>query len=211
MNYSDLASRLTDFGERLARHAHKLQGQDLGKSAGKLARQLEKFEAHLQSYLASRKSGELLLELLLHSPSSKRHLTVALLKNVLRKVCGKRLKAEELAAARREFVEVVHDAGKQDDAAEFLKAAFGEAAHVESGGKEKAQLQREFLHLGQLLDEEFAKEIGALSFGELRRIATVNGIRFTDKTTKKRLGALIRRYAQRAALNVAAANVPSRG
>jgi hypothetical protein len=211
MNYSDLASRLSEFGERLAKHAHKLEGQDLGRSAGKLAMQLDRFEEHLESYLASRKSGELLLEILLHSPSSKRHLTVALLRHALRKVCGKRLKAEELAAAKREFIELVHDAGKQDDAAEFLKAAFAEAVHVESGGQEKAQLQREFIHLGRLLDEEFAKEVSTRTFGELRRIAGVNGVRFTEKTTKQRLGALIRRYAQRAALNVTAAHVPSRG
>src|ERR1700740_2132699 len=138
MNYSDLASRLSEFGERLAKHAHKLEGQDLGKSAGKLAIQLDRFEEHLESYLASRKSGELLLEILLHSPSSKRHLTVALLKNALRKVCGKR-----------------------------LKAAFAEAVHVEFGGKEKAQLQREFIRLGRLLDEEFAKEVSTRTFGEL--------------------------------------------
>lgn len=59
-------------------------------------------------------------------------------------------------------------------------------------------------------DEEFAKKVSTLTFGELRRIAGVDGIRFTDKTTKQRLGVLIRRYAQRAALNVAAAHVPSR-
>jgi len=32
----------------------------------------------------------------------------------------------------------------------------------------------------------------------------MNGIRFTDKTTKQRLGALIRRYAQRAVFNISA-------
>jgi hypothetical protein len=71
-------------------------------------------------------------------------------------------------------------------------------------------LQREFVHLGQLLDEDFAVEIAARTIAELRRIATVNGIRFTDKTNRQRLTTLIRRYAQRAALNVAAARVPSR-
>jgi hypothetical protein len=30
---------------------------------------------------------------------------------------------------------------------------------------------------------------------ELRRVATVNGIRFTDKTNRQRLSTLIRRYA----------------
>jgi hypothetical protein len=210
MNYSDLATRLSQLGERLAKQSDKLEGQNLGRSAGKLSLQLQRFEEELESHLASRKSGELLLESLLRSPASKRHLTLPLLKHGLREICGKRLKSEELAAAKREFIELVHASGKQDPAVEFLRQGFAEAVHVESGGKDKALLQREFLHLGQLLDEEFAREISARTLPELRRIATVNGIRFTGKTNRQRLTTLIRRYAQRAAFNVAAARVPSR-
>jgi hypothetical protein len=210
MNYSDLSSRLLHLGERLAKHAGKIEGETLGKSAGKLVAQLSSFEEDLESYLASRKSGELLLETLLRSPTAKRHLTVEMLKHSLREVTGKRLKSADLPAAKREFIELVHEFRKQDKAAEFLQEAFADAFHVESGGKDKLRLQHEFISLGQLTDEEFAQEIGKRTFGELRRVASVNGIRFTDKTTKQRLTALIRRYAQRAALNIAAARVPSR-
>ncbi len=210
MNYSDLAAKLSQLGERLAKQSDRLEGGDLGRSAAKLASHLARFEEQLESYLASRKSGELLLESLLRSPSSKRHLTIPLLKRGLREICAKRLKSEELSAAKREFVELVHAAGKQDQATEFLQSAFAEAVHVETGGKDKALLQREFVHLGQLLDDEFATEIGSRTLPELRRVATVNGIRFSAKTTRQRLTALIRRYAQRAAFNVAAARVPSR-
>jgi hypothetical protein len=128
----------------------------------------------------------------------------------LREICAKRLKSEDVVAAKREFIDLVHAAQKQDLAVQFLKEAFAEAAHVESGGKDKALLQREFVHLGQLLDEDFAVEIAARTIAELRRVASVNGIRFTDRTDRQRLITLIRRYAQRAALNVAAARVPSR-
>jgi len=210
MNYSDLSSRLLHLGERLAKHAGKIEGETLGKSAGKLIAQLSSFEEDLESYLASRKSGELLLETLLRSPTAKRHLTVDMLKHSLREVTGKRLKSDDLPAAKREFIELVHEFRKQDKAAEFLQEAFADAFHVESGGKDKLRLQHEFIGLGQLTDEEFAQEIGTRTFGELRRVASVNGIRFTDKTTKQRLTALIRRYAQRAALNIAAARVSSR-
>jgi hypothetical protein len=210
MNYSDLASRLSQLGERLAKNSDKLEGDTLGRSARNLAAQLDRFEEQFESHLASRKSGELLLENLLHSPTSKRHLTVALLKQGLREICGKRLKPEDLAAAKREFIELVRGVGKQDHAVEFLKEAFAQAAHVESGGKDKALLQREFFHLGQLLDEEFAREISSRTFAELRRIATGNGIRFTNKTNRQHLTAVIRRYAQRAAFNVAAPRVASR-
>ena len=210
MNYSDLSSRLLHLGERLAKHAGKIEGETLGKSAGKLLAQLSSFEEGLESYLASRKSGELLLETLLRSPTAKRHLTVDMLKHSLREVTGKRLKSADLPAAKREFIELVHEFRKQDKAAEFLQEAFADAFHVESGGKDKLRLQHEFISLGQLTDEEFAQKISKRTFGELRRVASVNGIRFTDKTTKQRLTALIRRFAQRAALNIAAAHVPSR-
>ena len=177
MNYSDLASKLSQLGERLAKHSDRLEGENIGRSAGKLASQLERFEEQLGSYLASRKSGELLLENLLRSPASKRHLTIALLKHGLQEVCGKRLKSEELRAAKREFIEVVRGALKQSEAATYLQKAFAAAAHVESGGKDKSLLQREFIQLGQLLDEEFTAEIDSRTLAELRRIATVNGIK----------------------------------
>ena len=210
MNYSDLASRLLQLGEQLTKQAGKLEGESLGRSAAKLVSQLDRFEEQLESYLASRKSGELLLESLFRSPSSKKHLTLALLKRGLREICGKRLKSEDLIPAKREFIELIREAGKRDHAIQFLQKAFAEAAHVESGGKDKALLQREFISLGPMLDEEFAVEIAARTFAELRRIAIVNGIKFTDKTSRQRLTALIRRYAQRAAFNVAPARVPSR-
>jgi hypothetical protein len=206
MNYTELAAQLTELGERLSRQAHKLEGDALGKSARQLAAMVARFEEKLESYIASRKSGELLLEVLLRSPSSRKHLTVPLLKRGLKEVAGKRLKAEDLAAAKREFVELVHTAGKQDAATEYLKKAFAEAVHVESGSHEKASLQREFIQFGQLLDDEFTKVIDSRTIGELRRVADVNGIRFTDKTNKERLAALIRRYAQRAAVNIRALN-----
>jgi hypothetical protein len=209
MNYLDLSSRLLQLGERLAKHAGKIDGETLGRSAKRLAAQLDAFEEHLNSYLASRKSGELLLETLIRSPAAKRHLTIDLLKHGLREIAGKRLKSEDLPAAKREFIELIHEAGKQEKGAEFLQDAFAQAIHVETGGKDKAHLQREFVRLGQLADEEFAQEIGKRTFGELRRVAGVNGIKFTDKTTKQRLTALIRRYAQRAAVNIAATRVPS--
>jgi hypothetical protein len=209
MNYSDLSSRLLHLGERLAKHAGKIDGETVGRSARRLAAQLDAFEEHLNSYLASRKSGELLLETLIRSPAAKRHLTIDLLKHGLREIAGKRLKSEDLPAAKREFIELIHEAGKQEKSVEFLQDAFAQAIRVEGGGKDKVHLQREFVRLGQLTDEEFAQEIGKRTFGELRRVAGVNGIKFTDKTTKQRLTALIRRYAQRAAFNIAATRVPS--
>jgi hypothetical protein len=210
MNYLDLANKLLQLGERLTKSADKLEGEDLGRSAAKLATQLARFEEQLENHLASRKSGELLLESLLRSPASKKHLTLALLKLGLREICGKRLKSGDLPGAKREFIELIRGAGKQDQGVEFLKEAFAKAAHVESGGKDKALLQREFIHLGQLLDEEFTAAIGSRTLTELRRVATMNGVRFSDKTDRQRLAALIRRYAQRAAFNVGTARVPSR-
>jgi len=202
MNYTDLATHLLDLGERLQKHSRKIEGDKVGRSAKKLAQAVERFEDTLDSFLASRKSGELLLETMLRSPSAKRHLTVELLKKGLREVAGKRLQAEELSAARKEFVEVLHANEKGSQGGKFLRAAFEEAACVEPGGKDKVSLQREFVRLGGLSDEEYEKEIVKRTFGELRRLAATNGIKFTDRTGKQRLMALIRRFAIRAAMNI---------
>jgi len=202
MNYTDLATHLLDLGERLQKHSRKIEGDQVGRSAKKLAQAVERFEDTLDSFLASRKSGELLLETMLRSPSAKRHLTVELLKRGLREVAGKRLQADELSAARKEFVEVLHANEKGSQGGKFLKAAFEEAAFVEPGGKDKASLQREFVRLGGLSDEEYEKEIGKRTFGELRRLASTNGIKFTDKASKQRLMALVRRFSVRAAVNI---------
>ncbi|HWC19654.1 MAG TPA: hypothetical protein VG498_21755 [Terriglobales bacterium] len=205
MNYPELAAALLHAGERLTKHARKIEGETMGRAARLLSNQLARFEESLDGYLASRKSGELLLETVLQSPAAKRHLTMGILKQGLRELAGKRLKSEELRAAKREFVERIHEAGNQAEAVEYLKEALSSAIHLESGGTDKESLQREFVSLGQLADDEFAKEIEKKSIGELRRLAATNGIRFTDKTTKQRLSALIRRYAQRAVFNISAA------
>jgi hypothetical protein len=202
MNYTDLATHLLDLGERLQKHSRKIEGDKVGQSAKKLVQAVERFEDTLDSFLASRKSGELLLETMLRSPSAKRHLTVELLKRGLREVAGKRLQADELSAARKEFVEVLHANAKGSQGGKFLQAAFEEAACVEPGGKDKASIQREFVRLGGLSDEEYEKEIGKRTLGELRRLASTNGIKFTDKASKQRLMALIRRFSSRAAVNI---------
>jgi hypothetical protein len=205
MNYAELGATLHHVGERLAKHAGKIEGESMGQSARILLTPSSKFEALLDGYIASRKSGELLLETLLRSPAAKRHLNISLLKEGLRSLTGKRLRSTDLRAAKREFVERVHEAGSQDEASEFLQEAFAEAIQVDSGGKDKASLQREFVGLGQLAEDEFAQEIQRKPLGELRRLAETNGIRFTDKTDKQRLAALIRRYARRAVFNISAA------
>jgi hypothetical protein len=201
MNYLDLSTRITNLAEKLSKQAMKIEGTDAAKSAMKLVAELDRFEAVLDSYLASRKSGEFFLETLLRSPSAKRHLSLDLLKKGLREICGKRLKAEEFGPAKLEFVETIHAQDKSAAAAKFLKHAFAEAASVASGGRDKAALQQEFIQLGRLNEEEFAKTIAKRTFGELRRLAGSNAVRFTDKTTKPRLIQVIRRFSVRAAIN----------
>jgi hypothetical protein len=202
MNYQELAGKLLHVAERLQKHGSKLEGGLVGKSAVKLATDIEEFDATLDGFLASRKSGELLLETLLRSPAAKKHLSLDLLKKALREACSKRLKAEELVPAKREFVETVHELDRAEAASKFLKHAFAEAAYVAPAGKEKGELQQEFFALGQLSEDEYATTIAKRTFGELRRLAATNGIRFTDKTTKPHLIKMIRRYGRRLAANL---------
>ena len=70
MNYQELAGKLLHVAERLQKHGNKLEGDVIGKSAVKLATDIEQFDATLDGFLASRKSGELLLETLLRSPAA---------------------------------------------------------------------------------------------------------------------------------------------
>jgi hypothetical protein len=202
MNYQELAGKLLHVAERLQKHGNKLEGGLVGKSAVKLATDIEEFDTTLDGFLASRKSGELLLETLLRSPAARKHLSLDLLKKALREACSKRLKAEELVAAKREFVETVHELDRAEAASKFLKHAFAEAAYVAPAGKEKGELQQEFFALGQLSEDEYATTIAKRTFGELRRLAATNGIRFTDKTTKPHLIKMIRRYGRRLAANL---------
>ena len=202
MNYQELAGKLLHVAERLQKHGNKLEGELIGKSAVKLATDIEQFDATLDGFLASRKSGELLLETLLRSPAAKKHLSLELLRKALREACSKRLKAEELVAAKKEFIETVHELDRAEAASKFLKHAFADAAYVAPGGKEKSELQQEFFALGQLSEEEYATTIAKRTFGELRRLAGTNGIRFTDKTTKPHLIKMIRRYSRRLATNL---------
>ena len=70
MNYLDLSTRLANLAEKLSKQATKIEGNDAAKSAMKLVTELDRFETVLDSYLASRKSGEFFLETLLRSPSA---------------------------------------------------------------------------------------------------------------------------------------------
>ena len=205
MNYSDLAQKLLRLAERLEKHSAKIEVEALARPARKISDEADRLEAALDSFLASRKSGELILETLLRSPSAKKHLSVDALRKILRNVADKRLKSEDLAAAKREFIEIIHHREEAEHATKALKKFFANAVEVPPGGKEKAALQREFIQFGSLADDEFAKEVAKRTFGELRRLADANGIRFTDKTTKPRLILLVRRYSQRAVLNISAA------
>ncbi len=202
MNYSELSEKLSQVAARVAKQASKIEGNDLARSARRLEREADRFAEALDSFLSSRKSGELMLETLLRSPSAKRHLTLDLLSRMLREIAGKRMKADDLSAAKREFVEVVHRENCAERSTKRLREQLADASRVASGGKHKIGLQQEFIRLGRLADDEFAGEIGRRTFGELRRLAEANGLRFTDKTSKQRLILMIRRYGQRAALNI---------
>jgi hypothetical protein len=200
-SYQELARKLTHLSERLQKHSGKLDGFSLGKRASKLDQELERFEAELNAFIASRKSGELALEMVLRSPTARKWLSIDILSRVAREVGGKRLKSETLPEAKAEFLESVHEAKEGEAATKHLRACLAEAIEVRSGGKDKLALQREFIQLGRLGDQEYALQISKRTFGELRKIAGATGIRFTDRTTKQRLVTIIRRYALRAAVN----------
>src|SRR3981081_603930 len=107
MNYLDLSTRLSHLAEKLSKQVTKIEGHDVAKSAMKLVSELDRFEAVLESYLASRKSGEFFLETLLRSPSAQRHLSLRRLKKGLREAWGGRFKADEFRQANAGVVDEV--------------------------------------------------------------------------------------------------------
>jgi hypothetical protein len=202
MNYRELATTLEQLAHRLSKHAEKLEGEVLGSLARRLLKDAQKLDAQMDAHLASRKSGEWLLETLLRSPGAKRHLSMDGLRKLVRETLGKRLKADNLPAAKRELIGLAHAQAAGEAVADALRGYLSQAATVEAGGKEKGALQREFLALGGLSDEEFNEAAGKRHLGELRRLASANGLPVTPKTPKPRLLQLVRHYSQRAVVNL---------
>ncbi|HEY0789698.1 MAG TPA: hypothetical protein VGD78_01420 [Chthoniobacterales bacterium] len=202
MNYRELATALEQLAHRLSKHADKLEGEALGSQAHRLLEDARKVAAQVDAHLASRKSGEWLLETLLRSPGAKRHLTLNALRKLVRETLGKRLKADALPAAKRELIDLAHAQASGQAVADALRGYLSEAASVKTGKKEKDALQQEFVALGSLSDEEFREAAGNRHLAELRRLASANGIPFTPKTPKVRLLHLIRHYGQRAVVNL---------
>jgi len=202
MNYRELATTLEQLAYRLSKHADKLEGEVLGTQARRLLEDAQKVDAQVDTHLAGRKSGEWLLETLLRSPGAKRHLTLDVLRKLVRETLGRRLKADALPAAKRELIALAHAQVAGKAMADALRGYLSEAASVETGGKEKGALQQEFLALGSLSDEEFRETAGKRHLAELRRLASANGIPVTPKTPKARLLHLVRHYSQRALVNL---------
>jgi hypothetical protein len=205
MSYQDLAGQLATIGKKVADHQHKLEGIPLAKAAESLVKAASKFENKLNDFLGGRGPGIQELEELLKSPQAKAHLPLPGLNLISKDLFNKRLKAERLPAAKKEFLELVKKAQVGEKAVALLREFFFKAAQAPPPPADKEALQRELLRLGGLSDDELNLEFShrLKSVATLKRLAQANSLPVSRTAKKAELIEVITHYARRAYTNIA--------
>jgi hypothetical protein len=206
MSYVELSDRLRLLSETLRQQGEKLEGTALAKATGTFTRSLGSFEKKLHDFLGGQGPGLRELQDLLKAPQAKKHLSLPALKIVFRELLAKPLREETPAKAKAALLQEIKEQQKGEKAVAYLKEFFFRAAASAPVGEDKEALQKEFLRLGSLGDEELAYELEHRfkTIGALKKLAKANAVTFTAKTPKARLIESIVHYAQRAHRNVGA-------
>ena len=204
MSYSELSERLAALSLVVRENQENLEGKPLALAAMKLNASLASFEKKLHDFLEGHGPGMRELADLLKSPQARNHLKGPALKIVFRDLLDKALPEGTPAQAKAAFLKKIAKKEKGEEAVAYLRSFFAQAAAPASIPKDKDALQKEFLRLGTLddtdLELEFAKRWKKI--GDLKKLASANGIAFTPKTTKERLIGAVVHYARRATSNV---------
>ena len=204
MSYADLSQRLLRLSEQLRQHEARLEGPALAKLTTTFTKALASYEKKLGDFLQGNAPGAREFQDLLKSPQAKKHLTLPALKVIFKGLLGEQLKEETLAKAKATLAQRVKESGHWEPAGVYLKEFFFQAATPPPLAEDKESLQREFLRLGALTDEELDFQIQHRfkTVGALKKLANANAINFTPKTSKQKLLEMIIHYAQRAHRNV---------
>jgi hypothetical protein len=154
MSYKDLADHLQLLGSKVINHHEKLEGIPLAKAAESLEKAVLRFEKRLDDFLGGRGPGIQDLEELLKSPQAKAHLPLPGLNIISQEIFGGTLKADKVAAAKKEFFERVKKEQVGEKAVAVIKEFFFRAAQMPPPPEDKVSMQNELLRLGGLPDEE---------------------------------------------------------
>lgn len=204
MSYLDLSTQLLTLGQKTAEYHQKLEGLPLAKAAETLEKALVRFGKKLEEFLGGHGPGIRELEELLKSPQAKAHLNPAALNLIAKGLFAQPLKADKIAAAKKELLERVKKEQAGERAVQSLRQFFYKAAERPAPSRDETALQSELLHLGGLSEDELAYEFsGRLkSLPLLKALAKANAIPFSRDTGKEQLIELITHYARRAHGNI---------
>jgi hypothetical protein len=205
MSYKELAEHLQSVGGKVVNHYEKLAGIPLAKAAESLEKAVSRFEKKLDDFLGGLGPGIHELEELLKSPQAKAHLPLPGLNIISQKIFGEVLKADKLAAGKKEFFERVKKEQAGEKAVAVIKEFFFKAAQMPPPPEDKISLQNELLRLGGLSEEEFQYEIShrLKSVTLLKKLANANSLPVSKSAKRAELVQKITHYARRAYANIA--------
>lgn len=205
MSYRELAEHLRLVGNKVANQHEKLEGIPLAKAAEGLEKAILRFEKRLDDFLGGRGPGIQELEELLKSPQAKAHLPLPGLNIISQNLFGEKLKADKLAAAKKELFERVKKEQAGEKSVQVLRDFFFKAAQMPPPPEDKVSLQNELLRLGGLSEEElkfeFSRRLKSLSI--LKNLAKANSLPISRNPKKDELIEVITHYARRAHANIA--------
>lgn len=204
MSYLDLANQLKQIALKLEKNSSQIEGAALAKAATALSKSIISFEKKLDAFLGGSGPGIRELQELLKSPGATKHLKLPALSHLYRNIFGHSLTAATPAAGKKLFLQVAVEKQIGEKALAELKLYLSEAAQVASPPKDKESLQKEFLRLGGLPDDELILELDRRykTAPLLKALAQANAIEAKKGAKRERLIETIIHYARRAHANI---------
>jgi hypothetical protein len=207
MSYPELAAELKALAALIEKHSAKLEGAALAKSAQSLSKATAALSKKIKDSVAGRSPGLAEFTAQLNGPLAKKHVKGPVLATLHKRVLGKNLPAGlSPVAAKKQFLASVGESELGEKALEELKRLLAELTAVAPVAKDKESLQREFLKLGGLADDDLvlALDTKFKSIALLKALAKANQIPIHAQVTREALLRDVIHFARRAAANVRA-------
>jgi hypothetical protein len=209
MSYIDLAEKLQKISRVLLQHGPKLEGVALQKAATTLAKSLTTFEKKLDAAVKGNDPSLEALQNLLKTHPAARLLKAPSWEKLLKEVFSHHAKAgAKPAELKKQYIEHAKQTGQGEDAFHAVQREMQQLSIPPAPvPKEKILLQKEFLRLGGLSDEDAYVELEKRwkKIGDLKALATANAILVPKSFKAVQRPQLIKEilhYARRAHLNV---------
>jgi hypothetical protein len=204
MSYLDLAQQLRQLSGKIDKNASRFEGATLAKAATSLTKSIATFEKKLDAFLGGAGPGIRELQELLKSPAATKHLKLPAISLLHRKLFGHSQSAETPAAAKKAFLLAAMGKEMGEETLSELREFLYRAAQIAPPAKDKESLQKEFLRLGGLPDDELIWELDSRfkNITLLKALAKANAVEVTKEVKRERLINSIIHYARRARANI---------